>query len=219
MQVSAEIRWFWIGGQEPRTLKDWFCSANDHDIPAGGGDKERRDDYVATGNQIELGIKRRAVKEGVVSKEVEIKGLVDRIPAPLIYDPFAGPAEIWTKWASGAMSVDEKAIVSLTKLRWLRKFDTSGAEESKFKELWVGKNEQPIGSDPPKIGCNVELTRLLAPGGQLWWTFGFEAFGTIRDVEPSLRLITRALAGRNPPDFSNGTLLSYPAWLRVQAGR
>ena len=118
MQVSAEIRWFWRSAP-PTGLEDWFCKAESHGCPAGGG-KAREDAYLRDLSQPELGLKRRGGKKGV-----EVKGLVAVLWSGLVVAPFAGPIEIWSKWTSETLELNSVIIVE--KLRWLRKFDTSSS--------------------------------------------------------------------------------------------
>ena len=48
---------------------------------------------------------------------------------------------------------------------------------------------------------------------ETWWTFGFEAFGPLWNVESSLLATAALLAGRNLTAWTEGRLASYPAWL------
>jgi hypothetical protein len=57
MEVSAEIRWLWHNTVPPG-LVDWFCPADAHGCPAGGG-RTRMDEYLRDAHQVELGCKRR----------------------------------------------------------------------------------------------------------------------------------------------------------------
>src|SRR5262245_5499282 len=118
MQVSAEIRWFWPA--EPIDLVRWFHNPEVHSCQPGGG-KLREDAYLRDSSQAELGIKRRGLKRGV-----EIKGLVEVIPAALNAGPFVGPIELWAKWASETLGLSSHPTILTKKQRWLRKFDTTG---------------------------------------------------------------------------------------------
>lgn len=180
MQVSAESRWFW-SGSAPERLEEWFYGKDPDGIPAGGG-KERRDDYIRDPNQNELGIKRRGEKPGI-----EVKGLVSSRPTDLSEEPFVGPIEIWSKWTSEALRIDPALTIVTRKLRWLRKFDTGHGSPREIKVDEDEKIQEPL----PQNGCNVELTRLTMPDDEQWFTFGFEAFGSLADVESSLRRVQR----------------------------
>lgn len=202
VQISAESRWFW-SQSTPDGLGDWFCRKDPHDFPAGGG-KDRRDDYLRDPNQSELGIKRRGGKPGI-----EVKGLVSRVSG-LSTEPFMGPVELWTKWTSGTVELDPASTIVTQKRRWVRKFDTSDGSP---REIQVDEDEG-IREPLPDRGCNVEFTKLTMPNGKLWWTLGFEAFGTLNDVESSLRNVVAAMAMRDPPGLGRALPFSYPAFLK-----
>jgi len=209
MQVSAEIRWFWRGAPPPG-LEDWFRKADRHDCAAGGG-SARVDEYLCDVNQGELGLKRRGGKKGV-----EVKGLVAVTWGGLAAAPFVGPIELWTKWSSEPLELNAHSTVATEKRRWLRKFDTAGPSP---QEIPLTAEEAPIDQRPlPTLGCNVELTQVTLPNRDIWWTFGFEAFGTLRTVENDLRAAATVLAARRPPGLGEGLLASYPTWLR-ECGR
>ena len=63
----------------------------------------------------------------------------------------------------------------------------------------------------------MELTQVSLLNGEVWWTLGFEAFGTIRTVENDLRAVATILVARRPPELGDGLLASYPAWLKEHA--
>jgi hypothetical protein len=172
MQVSAEARWFW-SASAPERLEEWFCGKHPDGIAAGGG-KERRDDYLRDPNQNELGIKRRGEKPGV-----EVKGLVSSGPTDLSLEPFVGPIEIWSKWTSEALRINPALTIVTRKLRWLRKFDTAHGSPREIEVDEYEKIQEPL----PQNGCNVELTHLTMPDDEHWFTLGFEAFGSLADVE------------------------------------
>jgi hypothetical protein len=201
MQISAEIRWFWLADC-PRAIETCF---NSGDMPPGGG-RAREDEYLHEPDQIELGMKRRGEKPGV-----EIKGLVTTLPHPSDVAPFVGPIEIWCKWQSLGLVINDLPIVRVRKVRWLRKFETNGRKPT---EIPLTEDENPRDRRPlPEFGCNVELTRIELRSGQVWWTLGFESFGDLRSVEQGLRNTLSVIASRGAPPLCSGELLSYPAWL------
>ncbi len=209
MQVSAEIRWFWRN-EPPPGLKDWFCKADHHFCSAGGGGT-RMDEYLRDARQVELGIKRRGGKKGV-----EVKGLVAVTWGGLAVGPFAGPIQLWTKWTAEPLELQSSSTVVTEKRRWLRKFDTTMPLP---QEVPLDAHEKPLDKRPlPALGCNVELTQVRLPNGQVWWTLGFESFGTIWTVENDLRAVATTLVARRPPGLGEGMLASYPAWLKEHAG-
>jgi hypothetical protein len=202
MQVSAEIRWFWKD-VPPSGLKDWFISEAVHGCEAGGGNR-RDDKYLVDKEQDELGIKQRGGKPGV-----EIKSLVADKYATLSEEPFAGPIQIWVKQATEVLEIEPNIVI--TKQRWLRGYDTSGPTPI---EIPLDQDEKPKdGRKLPENGCNVELTQVSLPTGQVWWTLGFEAFGGLDTVAASLVATAKHLAKRNPPELKGGQCQSYPEWL------
>ena len=208
MQVSAEIRWFWRSAP-PTGLEDWFCKAESHGCPAGGG-KARVDEYLRDLSQPELGLKRRGGKKGV-----EVKGLVAVLWSGLVAAPFAGPVEIWGKWTSETLELIP--VVSVEKLRWLRKFDTSSSWPL---EIPLNDEEKPIDMRPlPTLGCNVELTQVKLPDGGVWWTLGFEAFGALSTLANDLQAVSTVFASRQPPALGEGWRTNYPRWLIEYASK
>jgi hypothetical protein len=208
MLLSAEARWFWPS-VPPHGLEDWFCKAHDGYCRAGGAEP-RIDEYLRDATQVELGLKRRGGNPGV-----EVKGLVAITWGGLAVSPFEGPIELWVKWTSEPLELKPDSTVATKKVRWLRKFDTTAPCPH---EIPLDSKEQRLDKKPlPALGCNVELTQVSLPSGAIWWTLGFEAFGTIRTVENDLRAVASVLAARRPPRLEGGLMASYPAWLRDHA--
>lgn len=205
MQISAEIRWFWKDTPPPG-LEDWFRSARGEWCAAGGGGG-RADQYLQDPNGGELGIKRRGGTKGV-----EVKGLVVAVLGVLATAPFVGAFELWAKWTSEALHLTSGETIEIQKQRWLRKFDAASSPPC---EIELDAAERPIaGRRLPSRGCNVELTRLGLPNRDVWWTLGFEAFGTIETVAKDLPAVAAALAARQPPALGAAISASYPLWLR-----
>lgn len=203
MQVSAEIRWFWHNTPPP-TLEHWFRSPDPHGLGAGGGNL-REDEYFRDPGQGELGLKRRGGKPGI-----EVKGLVAADWSTLAAAPFTGRVELWTKWTSEPLKVTSTILTKKT--RWLRKFDTAGAHPT---EIELNEEEKPKdGRALPDLGCNVELTKVELLDGDIWWTLGFESFGTVNTVAASLQAAAATLAARKPPAINDGIVASYPVWLK-----
>ena len=209
MQLSAEIRWFWRAAP-PAALEDWFCTTEHHPFPAGGG-QTRRDEYLRDSGDTELGIKRR---NGTGT--VEIKGLVGSSSNPMSVGPFQGSVQIWGKWISNALGLDEGSIIALDKLRWVRRFATAAREPFEFP---LDADEQPLelNSHQSSRTCGVELTKVTILGEDVWWTLGFEAVGSLRTVEEDLLKVARVMADRWQSARIDGLLASYPAWLKEHA--
>lgn len=209
MMVSAELRWFWRDAAPPK-ISQWFLSGG---VPPGGGrEPPRRDRYYLHRRDPELGVKARG--EGGGKDQVEIKGLVAIRPPqslglgfPLDLD--VRRVEIWCKWSASLKP--EGPGFPVEKQRWLRKF-ADGVEE-----IPLNADEQPEPRlELPAAGCNVELTRVLAPDhGDVWWTLGYEAFGGLDEV---CGVLARTLQTRPPPPMNPETELSYPAWLKTHYG-
>ena len=193
MQVSAEIRWFWE--IEPVAVREWFVDPAVHGFEISNPEK-RTDSYLHGHGHAELGIKQRGKNGGV-----EIKGLVAARDAQVMAGPLTGRVQIWTKWTSKALDLPDLKLVSIEKTRWLRKFQVKAGA--------VG--EVQADAFPP-IGCNVEFTEIVL-GQTRAFSLGFEAFGPLDAVEPSLHATLRELASRNPPVLTGGTETSYPEWL------
>ena len=204
MQVSAEVRWFWSATLPPR-IDAWFRDAPSPDPAKNVPVEERTDVYFADPDQAELGLKLRGGNKGV-----EVKGLVAVIPGGVTVEPFAGPVEVWTKWVSGLQGFDPPRAIEVDKKRRLRKFDTTGGSPVEIPPAEIKRrtDEKRL----PARGCNVELTAVTA-GGILWWTLGFESFGSLETVAGDLRAVADGLAGSLPPEVPMGLRAGYPAWL------
>lgn len=209
MHVSAEIRLFWHE-EPPRGFKEWLLGTGPHGTAVGGGNT-RVDEYLSDPEQSELGLKVRGDKTGV-----EVKGLIAVIRDDLRVSPFRGPIELWAKWTSEVLQFNSVPTVSTEKQRWLRMFDTSMITPV---ELPLDSDEQPLrGQLLPVRGCHVELAKVrLLPTEDIWWTYGFEAFGTLETVENSLRAVAKVLAARHEPALGHPLVASYPAWLSACA--
>jgi hypothetical protein len=197
--VSAELRWFWTGNLPP-AVDAWFRDAR---FPPGGG-RPRTDQYLVDRGQIELGVKTRGGKTGV-----EVKGLVGLRRAVSV--PFSGRVQIWSKWASDALTIDHLPRVAIEKTRWVRRYDASGSD---IVEIELDDEERPRRSPDtlPPAGCHVELVSLrLDEGRTPWASVGFEAFGELATVEDTLDRTLRQVAPRTI--LPAGRELSYPAWL------
>ena len=205
MLVSAELRWFWKDAP-PRGLDAWFRSGP---FPPGGG-LPRRDRYLLEPQQTELGIKKRGGSDAL-----EVKGFVGA--GTELTKPFEGRIQLWTKWTSRVLSIDNMPQVLVDKARWLRKFDTSGLE---IREVALGDDEQPVDrpSHPLDCGCLLEIVAIhIGDRNAPWWTLAFEAFGPLDSVQDSLHRTAAHVSAPSPPSLGDGLRLSYPEWLSLWA--
>ena len=203
MLISAEVRWFWRLALPPG-LEQWFRSGT---LVPGGG-KPREDEYLVDPLEPELGVKKRSGRGGI-----EIKGLIEartRLP-----EPFAGSLQIWAKWTSHTITIDQLPRIVVRKTRWLRKYDTGC---SALRELELDADEQLRDSTAPipEHGCQMELVALsVGDHDPCWWTFGFEAFGPLGTVERSLHRTIAQLPPIGREALGGGMELSYPSWLGI----
>lgn len=210
MQVTAEIRWFWRE-DGTTTVADWFCSSESHGLPPAEA-RERVDRYLVDVAQTELGIKARGGKPGL-----EIKGLVSREIGTVSHGPYEGPIEIWTKWSTSALDLEVRPVIDVAKRRWQRAFDmTQSPPEEATERIAAWFHGEDV---MPARGCNVEVTRVVASGDDVWWTLGFEAFGDLTTVAADLVAAAQVMSGRNAPPMRGATRQSYPEWLAGLAVR
>jgi hypothetical protein len=216
MQPSVEVRWFYKG-HIPETALQRFRSG---ELPQDkGAVEERKDVYLYLPGVDSLGIKLRgtSIRRENDADQLEIKrrqlegGIVTFIPG------VTGRLERWSKWVfhgepsgpqlSTSLTAKDEAWVSVGKVRYLRKYQVTGDK----RVLAVPLNEWPDN------GCNVELTEVIAPGGQVWWTLGLEAFGEADvSIEDNLRLSANYFfAGTGLGMFEEKDSYGYPRWLNV----
>jgi hypothetical protein len=199
MIVTAEMRWFW-SERCPPDLERWFFQST----PKAGVGLPRCDAYVRQPNGSELGVKRRGSKPGF-----ELKGLV----AILRHSELATLAphgELWCKWYSNGLLWDETALLTIQKVRWIRKLITSGTA---IVEVPLGPDEAPLDGGSIPGGCNLTLTKVQIVGVQgQWWTFCFEASGDVESAPNNLRSAIKYVRSGSFPSL-NGAFLSYPGWL------
>ena len=149
-----------------------------HGCEAGGGEKAREDAYLIDKEAKDIGIKKR---EG---GGTEVKVLVSVQPLKEPGLPTIPDFEFWTKVNSKALTLSGLPLVTLKKVRWIRKVDTNAVHPV---EMALGADERPkAGEELPKQGCNVEFTEVTVIGGETAYTFGFEAFGTLQHLQRNL---------------------------------
>lgn len=225
-QVSAEIRWFLDAAEAAQVdaFTRWFRGGP---FPANGG-VERVDVYARDTSTGELGAKQRDQKPGVNEKPgLEVKALVHPALDMLSFGTRNATIQVWTKVSSRVITLphDVGARWTTRKVRWLRKFDTSGPTATEL-ELGGGESrEEPKSGARPDVGCNVEWTTVKVDGdSREWRSFGVEAFafgvhgGVEGTLETGLRRALDALEDRlgPPPALGEDWIeQSYPAWLRA----
>jgi hypothetical protein len=222
MMLSGEIRWFWKE-RPPAGLLEWFIDEYIHGCRPGGGPPGRKDVYLVGNDLGELSIKTRggtgdeddgrSTSSGC--NDVEVKGLVDVDWEALNFTFLTGPLEFWGKWPFPSLDMTRTEKCELHKIRWLRKFDTSGAYPV---EIPLGPDEKPVDGSMnnllPTRGCNVEMTEIRVSKGEKWFSFCFEAFGDRRTIADDLRAVATELNDRGAfPDFQSGICLNYPRWI------
>jgi hypothetical protein len=225
-QVSAEIRWFLPAAEaaQVEAFTHWF---NGGPFSPNGG-MERIDVYAHDTSTDEIGAKERNQKAGGDQKPgIEVKALVHPALGTVSIGTRDAAIQVWTKVGSRAIRLpnDVDARCTTRKVRWLRKFDTSGKTAIEL-ELGGGESrEEPKSGARPDVGCNVEWTTVEVDGDpRQWRSFGAEAFafgvrgGLEATLEAALRSALAALEERlgPPPTLGDDWLeLSYPAWIRA----
>ena len=212
VQLSAEVRLWWCAA-EIEAVEAWFTGLSAL-RPGGVGhdglscSSARLDRYLSDRDQSEVGIKVR--RHGSPSARLEIKSLIDVRGCV----PWLGAVSLWTK-VSSQLPLGEGSVVDVIKLRRLRKFSMN---EGQLEELALLENEEPASGLLPVAGCNVEFTRVMVQNSEsVWWTLGYESFGTLDEVERILRAcVARTTSGRPIPHADLARSATYPEWLRGQ---
>jgi hypothetical protein len=216
MQPTVEVRWFYEG-KIPETTFHRFKSG---ELPQ---DKEtleqRKDIYLYLPGVDSMGIKLRG-KDKRQENDADLLEIKRRQLEAGIFNFIAGVSgrvEHWSKWVfhgessdpqlSTSLTAKDEAWVSVNKVRYRRRYKVTGDKGV----LAVPLNEWPDN------GCNVELTELVAPDGQAWWTLGLEAFGEADvTIEESLRLSANYFFARiGLGIFEEKDSYGYPRWLNV----
>jgi hypothetical protein len=216
MLPTAEVRWFYEG-DIPETTLQRFKSG---ELPQDKGTiEERKDVYLYLPGMDSLGIKLRGTdkRRENDADQLEIKRRQLEGGVVTFFTGVTGRLEHWSKWVfhgessdpqlSTILTAKDEAWVSVGKVRYLRKYEVT----SDKRVLAVPLNEWSGN------GCNVELTGLIAPGGQVWWTLGLEAFGEADvSIEDNLRLSANYFfAGTCLGMFEERDSYGYPRWLNV----
>jgi hypothetical protein len=216
MQSTAEVRWFYKS-ELPETTLHRFKSG---ELPQDKGTIEQRKDiYLYLPGVDSMGIKLRGKdkRQGNDADLLEIKRRQLEAGIFNFITGVSGRVEHWSKWVfhgessdpqlSTSLTAEDEAWVSVAKVRYRRRYKVTSTKSV----LAVPLTEWPAN------GCNVELTELVAPGGQAWWTLGLEAFGEADDtIEESLRLSANHFFARTGLGmFEEKDSYGYPRWLNV----
>ena len=216
MLPTVEVRWFYEG-DVPETTLQRFRSG---ELPQDRGTvEERTDAYLYLAGVDSLGIKLRGTntRRENDADQLEIKrrqfegGVVTFMPG------VTGRLERWMKWVfhgessdpqlSSMLTAKDEVWVSVGKVRYQRKYTVTGDKSVVALPL----------NEWPDNGCNVEVTEVIAPGGQGWWTLGLEAFGEANaTVEDTLSLSANFFfSDIGLGKFEEKDSYGYPRWLNV----
>jgi hypothetical protein len=198
MRLTAEIRWFWPD-RPPQEFHGWFLGAG-AGWAAADSTEIRVDEYLRDPDQDSLGIKKRG------RGDVEIKGLIGRRDQHLDFAGCTAPIELWAKWTSRTLHLDDLPLIRVEKQRWKRSFSVHAGAVSE-----LATSSEPA---PRQSGCDAELTLLKGPDMAPWWTLGFEAYGGLDEVEAILSRTVSLMARRCPSALIPGEAIGYPSWLK-----
>jgi hypothetical protein len=216
MYPTVEVRWFYEG-DVPETTLQRFRSG---ELPQDRGTfEERMDVYLYLPGVDNLGIKLRGTntRRENDADQLEIKRRQFEGSVITFMPGFTGRLERWMKWVfhgessdpqlSTTLTAEDEVWLSVGKVRYQRRYTVASDKSVVALPL----------NEWPDNGCNVELTKLIAPGGQVWWTFGLEAFGEADvTVEDNLRLSANYFfAETGLGMFEERDSYGYPRWLNV----
>lgn len=210
MLTSCEVRWFFP--QPPVLLTDWF-GRRGYSFQADGAPL-RCDFYLRPApRRRDLGIK---LREG----SIEIKERTRNYGIRHFGDHTSGRMEQWRKWSFRLAATREGGTEEV--LHITRQYGDSGDWIPVWKErllvlLEIQEERRVVLSDVPpfalKEGCGIELTRVQIPG-EIWYTFGMEAFSAADRTRHNLLLTMDTLLAEMPDlHLSAQESKSYPAFL------
>jgi hypothetical protein len=216
MFSTAEVRWFYAGDL-PKEVRQQFGCAELHQD--NGKPEKRQDLYLILPDVENLGIKLRGKDEQHKDDAdvLEIKRRQNERKYVTFSMGTVGYLEHWDKWTFRGLSDPPLLSMILTAQdkAWI------GIEKVRCQQLYAITPDRrvlavPLHTSVPN-GCNVELTQLMLPQQQCWWTLGFEAFSDTNDaLEDNAILVandffTRTQLGRLEEKVSFG----YPQWLTL----
>lgn len=225
VKVSAEVRWFW--NEKPENLERWFLAGDkkkviDSDPNAWYEGKSielkeaeiRIDRYLYDPSQPKLGIKLRDT-ENESDRKWEVKGCLGNSGLSVDAGSLHGNVQFWSKWPSRVDLIKGSPSVVLKKTRCLRLFDTSKTPPEEIQVHFKNKENKRKRLDQ---GCGVEYTVIDIIKGQqkcaTWYSFGFESFGSLENVEKSLDRTLDLVLQRGLPIVPGvSECASYPDWI------
>ncbi|MGC9348420.1 MAG: hypothetical protein ACP5JG_09810 [Anaerolineae bacterium] len=203
IMTTVEVRWFFPGEIPPRVLA-WYRM--------GERDPEQQpvrvDHYLPVLGTDGLGLKYREAR-------IEMKQRYERHADRDLGDGVAGNVELWTKWSFTLAEEriaerfeDLDAWVAVQKARHMRNY-----------EIKTNGTLVAIPVDvTPRLGCSVELTRVVARGSA-WWTLAFEAVGAEEALMTTLeRVAGHVLTHAEGFGLTSAVSYGYPRWLLTFAG-
>jgi hypothetical protein len=202
MFPTAEVRWFYRGSF-PGGVLTWFTAGS----PEPEEQPPRVDWYLQIANADALGIK---LREG----RIELKQRLHQYGIVRLAADVDGRIEGWRKWSFPLAETQEfPEYANLEAQHWIRV-----RKERRLKKFSITAGGQvepvPVGS-LLSDGCNAELARVSAAGGQ-WWSLAFEAFGHEPDLLETLVAIAAFALGRGEtPAFHSRDSYGYPRLLQI----
>ncbi|MBX2926684.1 MAG: hypothetical protein KF852_02510 [Saprospiraceae bacterium] len=210
MFASCEVRWFFP--QPPELLRAWF-GRRGRSFQADGSPL-RCDFYLRPApRRTDLSIK---LREG----SIEIKERTRNYGIRQFGAHISGRMEQWRKWSFRLAATREGGTEEV--LHITRQYGDSGEWIPVWKErllllLEIQEEGRVVLSDAPpfalKEGCGIELTRVQIPG-EIWYTFGTEAFSAAGRTRHNLLLAMDTLIAEMPDlHLSVQESMSYPTFL------
>jgi hypothetical protein len=198
MLTTVEVRWFFPGEIPPPVLS-WYRIGE----RAPERQPVRVDHYLPVLGTDGLGLKYR---EG----RIEMKQRYEQHRDRALGDDARGTVELWKKWGFelagdqlGEKFAELDTWIAVRKARMMRNY------EVKSNGALVAI---PVGITP-RLGCSVELSRVVAEE-TVWWTLAFEAAGREDALLTTLDRVTRhVLTHAIDFELTAADSYGYPRWL------
>lgn len=202
METTVEARWFGPG-RPPDALTRRF-----DELGAPGPDR-RMDAYLSLAGTDDLGVKLRAGGDAF-----ELKLRQHDVGEARFAGGAVGQLERWQKWSFPVADAACRASGLGLPGSWIeveknRRLVTYGLAA----DGTVSRVEARQGD-----GCSLELTSLVV-NGSVWWSLGFEAFGSQERLRHALTATADAFfaGGGVGPALNGARSCAYPAWLQAAA--